>query len=376
MSEKDSTGSIPPLDAPTGEAKKKTNVNKAILLILVMAGILLIVGGAILFKKMRTSPSPDIQKTAVTPAYAVKNEAVENKSIAQIKADAKKREEDEAKHKAADDELKRKNDERAAAVAAQSSASSHAAPAASPASAPITPHERKMSSGVLVEYAPSGRASAPQSGSAPTPNGGASVIAAARSAGRLGNLDYLLKKGTHIPCVLRTKIDTTLPGIVVCLTTNAVYSANGKTLLIERGAEVFGEQQSSLKQGQARTHVLWTRIDNPSGISAAIDSPAADQIGASGVSGFVDTHFWDRFGGAIMLSLITDFSQAYASRESGGSANGTVTYTNTTQATQNMATETLRNTINIPPTLVVNPATILHVMVARDVSFEGVYVLK
>ena len=155
-----------------------------------------------------------------------------------------------------------------------------------------------------------------------------------------------------------------------------MYSANGKVLLVERGADVFGEQQSQLKQGQERTFVVWTRIDNPNGVFANIDSPATDQMGYSGIPGYVDTHFWQRFGGAIMLSLIKDFSQAYSQRVANSSNTGATAaqpYSNTNQATQDMAAEALRNSINIPPTLVVLPATVVNVMVARDVSFENVF---
>jgi type IV secretion system protein VirB10 len=193
----------------------------------------------------------------------------------------------------------------------------------------------------------------------------------------LPNLDYLLKKGTTIPCVLKTGIDTTLAGFVICEVLGDVYSANGKVLLIERGATVFGEQRTGLKQGQARTFVVWTRIDNPSGVFANIDSPATDQMGYNGIPGYVDTHFWARFGGAIMLSLIKDFSAAYSQRlaQSGNGMTGQVPYQNTQQATENMAAEALRNSINIPPTLVVLPATVVNVLVARDVSFENVFSL-
>ena len=215
-------------------------------------------------------------------------------------------------------------------------------------------------------------------------NGGSEGLAArlqptvlqARTAGKLPNLDYLLKRGTSIPCALKTGIDTTLPGFVICNVLNNVYSANGKVLLVERGATVFGEQQSQLKQGQERTFVVWTRIDNPNGVFANIDSPATDQMGYSGIPGYVDTHFWQRFGGAIMLSLIKDFSQAYSQRVANSSNTGATAaqpYSNTNQATQDMAAEALRNSINIPPTLVVLPATVVNVMVARDVSFENVF---
>ena len=205
---------------------------------------------------------------------------------------------------------------------------------------------------------------------------------AARFAGRLPNLDYLLKKGTSVPCALNTGINTTLPGFVTCKALNDVYSANGKTLLVERGATFFGEQQSQLKEGQERTFVLWTRVDNPSGVFANIDSPATDQMGYSGIPGYVETYFWKRFGGAIMLSLIKDFSNAYSQRlaqdrNNNGSTNvvSSNPYQSTQQATTDMASIALRNTINIPPTLLVLPGTVVNVMVARDVSFQNVYEL-
>ena len=190
-----------------------------------------------------------------------------------------------------------------------------------------------------------------------------------RTAGKLASLDFLLKRGTSIPCALETGIDTTLAGFVVCKVTNDVYSANSKTLLIERGASIFGEQQSSLRQGQERTFVLWTRIDNPSGITADLDSPATDQMGYNGIAGYVDTYFWKRFGGAIMMSFIKDFSANL-------NKNGENNMQNTSQSSADLATETLKNAINIAPTLRVLPATVVYVLVARDINFSSVYSLE
>jgi type IV secretion system protein VirB10 len=38
-------------------------------------------------------------------------------------------------------------------------------------------------------------------------------------------------------------------------------------------------------------------------------------------------------------------------------------------------TEIIKSTVNIPPTGVVNPGTVINIMVARDVSFSNVYAL-
>ena len=73
-----------------------------------------------------------------------------------------------------------------------------------------------------------------------------------------------------------------------------------------------------------------------------------------------------------MVSLIKDFTSAAIQRQSGSSGGGQ-TYVSTTQSGSDIATETLKNSINIPPTLVVNPGTVVYMTVARDISFEKVY---
>ena len=120
-----------------------------------------------------------------------------------------------------------------------------------------TPAERKLGGTVLVDLngEPAGMTAGRQSAAAaPAAGDGVALastgekgessigsrlqptILSARSAGKLPNLDYLLKRGMSIPCALQTGIDTTLPGFVVCVTTSDVYSANGTTLLIARGS--------------------------------------------------------------------------------------------------------------------------------------------
>lgn len=191
-------------------------------------------------------------------------------------------------------------------------------------------------------------------------------------AQRRADLTYLLKKGTNIACTLNTKIVTTQPGITRCMVTKDVYSTNGRVLLIERGSEVIGEQTAALVQGQARVYVLWSTIETPAGVSVTVNSASADTLGASGQEAQVDTHFWKRFGGAIMLSLIKDGIRMAdsSSRNQGG-----VTFDSSSDSAEDMATEALKNTINIPPTGYVNQGTLVNVMVARDVDFRSVYEL-
>ena len=394
-------GALPTLDTepevlgePTSKAKSKTNVGKFAILGLVLVGFLFIVAGLLFYQKHKRANAAveaPAKTEPVKPEFAAKNAAVESDSIDKAKAEIKKKEkEEQAQIKAVEEaqaQAKAQAEAQAAADAAKRGQggsgqaggqqrggqySGGQAQQGNQPPPPPTPMERKMAGGVLLDNTGAKpKADAPLSEKEQQQR-----EVQARTAGKLPNLDYLLKRGTTIPCALKTGIDTTLPGFVICKVLNNVYSANGKVLLVERGADVFGEQQSQLKQGQERTFVVWTRIDNPNGVFANIDSPATDQMGYSGIPGYVDTHFWQRFGGAIMLSLIEDFSQAYSQRVANSSntaATAAQPYSNTQQATQDMAAEALRNSINIPPTLVVLPATVVNVMVARDVSFENVF---
>ncbi|UOO84356.1 type IV secretion system protein VirB10 [Neisseria dumasiana] len=186
-----------------------------------------------------------------------------------------------------------------------------------------------------------------------------------------GDLTYVLGRGTGIPCVTTSKIVTTHPGLTRCQVTKDVYSANGKTLLVERGSTVIGEQTSALTQGQARVFVLWNTLETPEGIRVAIDSPGGDALGASGHPAKVKHHFWRRIGGAVMISMIQNVVAVAGNRRS---SKGTdVSFESTTESAQDLATEILKNSINIPPTGYVNQGTEIMIFAARDVDFSGVY---
>ncbi|MCE7575572.1 type IV secretion system protein VirB10 [Aliivibrio fischeri] len=188
----------------------------------------------------------------------------------------------------------------------------------------------------------------------------------------LYNRDYLLAKGAYIDCVLNTSMNSTVAGMTKCTLTRDIYSDNGNTLLIERGSEVTGEYRANLSQGQARLFVLWDRVKTPHGVIVDLASPATDSLGAGGVNGYVDTHFWERFGGAMMLSLVDDLA-GYMATNGGKSINN---FENSSNAAQDMAAEALKNTINIPPTFYKNQGERIGIFIARDIDFSKVYRLK
>src|SRR3546814_5094211 len=86
---------------------------------------------------------------------------------------------------------------------------------------------------------------------------------------------------------------------------------------MEKGTRVLGEYSGGFSQGEHRIFVLWNRAITPAGISVNLGSPAADQLGRAGMGGRIDTFFWERFGGALLLSIVGDAGDAVSNRVSG-----------------------------------------------------------
>jgi len=193
------------------------------------------------------------------------------------------------------------------------------------------------------------------------------------AAGRRRNLNMLMPAGTIIPCGQYTYIVSENPGQALCVVSQDIYSADGSTLLIERGSKVLGERDQPLQLGQSMMKVLWTHIDTPRGVPIEINSLATDSLGASGLPVNVDTHFKDRFGAALLLSLITDAGDAAANAANNGG--NTIRLTTTAGAGQELANRALEKTINIPPTGYSVQGSAINIFVAADVDFGRVYEL-
>jgi type IV secretion system protein VirB10 len=187
----------------------------------------------------------------------------------------------------------------------------------------------------------------------------------------LPTLRLLLPKGAFIDCTLETALDSTLPGMTTCITATDTFSADGSTVLMERGTKLVGETRGEVAQGSARVFVLWSEARTPTGVVIPLSSPGTDELGRSGLAGNVSRHFLQRFGAAILISVISGAVQGAVASQSSGS---TVIYN--PSGSQDVMTEVLKSTINVPPTVTKNQGDRIQVLVARDLDFRSVYELK
>jgi type IV secretion system protein VirB10 len=191
------------------------------------------------------------------------------------------------------------------------------------------------------------------------------------AAGVMPDRRFLLPKGAFIDCTLETAIDSSLPGMTTCITATDVWSADGSVVLLERGTKLVGETRGEVRQGQERLFVLWSEARTPAGVIVDLASPGTDELGRSGVTGEVDTHFTARFGAAILISLIDAGTAALVASQSNGGSSVVIA----PQGASDVVAEVLRQTVNVPPTIRVAQGGRMQVLVARDVSFAEVYSL-
>ena len=182
-------------------------------------------------------------------------------------------------------------------------------------------------------------------------------------AGRLAHPSLTVPQGTVIQAVLETALDSTRPGGARALVQRDVKGFDGTRILIQRGSRLYGEYGADLQAGQKRAAIRWTRLIRPDGVTIALDSPASDPLGRAGVKGDVDSHFFQRFGGAILQSVLDIGVGIATSRATNG-----VIYA-LPGSTQNVQVQD-GNTVK--PTLKVKQGTSLTVFVARDLDFSNV----
>lgn len=188
--------------------------------------------------------------------------------------------------------------------------------------------------------------------------------------------NLFITKGTFIECVLETAISSDVVGMTSCRIMRDVYSTSGNIVLLERGTRIIGDYKGSMQQGKSRLFVLWNRAETPHGVIIDLASGGTDALGRAGHAGFIDTHFYDRFSGAIMLSLIDDIGAYAVNQAASGGQNGQIQFSGTARSATDAAGIALENSINIQPTFYKNQGDVIRIFVARDLDFRGVYALQ
>ena len=181
---------------------------------------------------------------------------------------------------------------------------------------------------------------------------------------------HTIVEGTFVQGVLETAIDSSLPGGIRAAVAEDVWSFDGTKVLFPKGTRLIGTYRSDLSLAQERALVVWTRAVTPKGLSVQLASTGTDRIGRAGVSGVVDTHFWERFGSAALISLIGAVPELAASA-SGADDVSTETISDVGDDFRSGTSSVLAEYLSIKPTIHVDQGDQITVFVGQDLVVRG-----
>ena len=178
--------------------------------------------------------------------------------------------------------------------------------------------------------------------------------------------------GTVISMILRTGLNTDLPGQIMAEVTQNVYdSLTGTVLLIPKGTRLVASYSSSVTFGQQRVLIAWTQLIRPDGLILNLPGlPGIDAQGYTGYSDQVNNHIWSLLGGTALASLISLAENEVASQaelvgdtiaEAMGIASDNVSST---------AEKYIDRLIDRQPTITIRPGRSIKLLVTQKLTLE------
>lgn len=214
------------------------------------------------------------------------------------------------------------------------------------------------------------------------------AAATARDDGYLNSLQkeqiskYELKAGAIIPCVLQAGVNSDLPGMVRGIVTEDVHDSRSvRHLLIPKGTQAVGTYDSQVAFGQKRLLVVWNKLIFPNGSTMMLmGMPAADQLGAAGMTGDVNNHWMSIFGAALATSIISAGVQAsqhqVVNTVNGAAQQPTMSQTMASSLGQQLGQLGMaisQKNMNVQPTIETAIGSRFYINVTKDVVFLKPY---
>lgn len=202
----------------------------------------------------------------------------------------------------------------------------------------------------------------------------------------LPNPRWLIEQGRVLPCIQQTKINSTLPGAVTAIIPVEIRGETGDVVLLPKGAKVFGTITQGLLNGLDRIAVLWQNITTPvlydrrgmpHQFRINVASPAASEMGETGLDGDVNRHLVKKIGGIIGMSLLRGGIDAAVQTASKNNGNGNTSINfNQFQSPGDTASEALlRSWIAIPDIITRDAGLACSLFIVRDLEMRQAYTL-
>lgn len=196
---------------------------------------------------------------------------------------------------------------------------------------------------------------------------------AGADSGVAQDLTHTIKPTTRAILVLDQALDSSLPGPLVAHFDQDVLSWDRSMVLIPKGTPISGSYQT-MEQGQKRLGALSAYAYLANGQIIPLGAPFTDDLGRSGIPGYVDNRWMERIGNAILadaaFALIRLPGQALSSREA-----GTTNINMDFGSTQSAVSQILSSTLNLPPILRKNQGERVAIVIVQPIHVPEVRVV-
>ncbi len=192
---------------------------------------------------------------------------------------------------------------------------------------------------------------------------------------------FQINAGMQIPVVLGQDLSSDAEGTFVAIVSQDVYDAvSGRYLLVPAGSRIFGITDVDAPNNlQPRLLLAAKTLYLPNGYSLALSgAPGVNALGMTGVSDVVNRHFFQRYGAAAFLSLVTAGIRMATYSGHGGvyyAAPGDAATYGSGQVLGQATGEDLRRSMNIRPTVQIRAGYPFNVTVVQDLVFPAPYAL-
>jgi len=184
---------------------------------------------------------------------------------------------------------------------------------------------------------------------------------------------HRILEGTVIETVLTNRLDGGVAAPVNCLVTTAVYSHDGRYVVIPAGSRVLGETKPVQGFGDTRLAVAFDRLVLPDGRTYRLDSfLGLNDIGDAGLRDQVNHHYRSTFGASSAVGLLTGFAQSLSSFGFNRGNGGTVVIAgNVGDATAQATAQTMNRLLNRLPTVTIREGHRVKVYLTNDLELPA-----
>ena len=179
------------------------------------------------------------------------------------------------------------------------------------------------------------------------------------------NSKYTLPTGKIIPALLWTKLNSDLPGQMIAIVRENVYS--GGKIIIPQGTKIYGTYDSNVVFAQNRMLVVWNRLIFPNKKTLDLAGmPGADLTGAAGLKDKTNYHTLQMLKGVFLSAVFGAIDGVAKDSTTNTAAQGAVD--GATEQINVFGSKIADKALNKNPTIEIRQGTKFNIMINKDIN--------